>query len=61
MPLIQVGYKKIHYADWKPSNGESPRETFVFGMSYPFFNVQVAPDVLLCPEVHLLTAIQSTA
>lgn len=29
MPLIQVGYKKIHYTDLPPANDASPRETFV--------------------------------
>lgn len=29
MPLIQVGYKKIHYTDFPPQSGASPRETFV--------------------------------
>jgi pimeloyl-ACP methyl ester carboxylesterase len=29
MPLIQLGYKKIHYTDLKPEKGDI-RETFVF-------------------------------
>ena len=33
MPYLQAGYKRIHYADWPPSNGKQPRETFVLGES----------------------------
>lgn len=29
MPLVQIGYKKIHYTDFPPANDASPRETFV--------------------------------
>ncbi|KAL9052893.1 MAG: hypothetical protein Q9162_005119 [Coniocarpon cinnabarinum] len=29
MPFIQVGYKKIHYADWPPKDNQPPREIFV--------------------------------
>lgn len=29
MPFLQANYKKIHYADWPPTNGQPPRETFL--------------------------------
>jgi len=45
MPFLHVNYKRIHYTDFEPRSGASPKETFVFihglGSSQNFYSALI--------------------